>query len=158
MTPSQYRKKLELKRQIIEMCLEQKVRRYQEIRTDRKQFVADLGEAQELDRQSQSESGREALYEEVLNGSVQLDALVRDIELLESLRSDKVFRQVQLGAIVKTDYMNFLVAVSQPRFQVAEEEYMGVSTESPFLHQAQGMIRGDAFTVVNRTYLIKEIF
>jgi hypothetical protein len=69
-----------------------------------------------------------------------------------------VFRQVQLGAIVKTDYMNFLVAVSQPRFRVAEEEYMGVSTESPFLHQAQGMVRGDAFTVVNRTYLIKEIF
>jgi hypothetical protein len=75
MTPSQYRKKLEQKRQIIETCLEQKVRRYQELRTDRKQFVADLGEAQELDRQSQSESGREALYEEVLNGSVQLDAM-----------------------------------------------------------------------------------
>ncbi len=106
----------------------------------------------------QSESGREALYEEVLNGSVQLDALVRDIELLGSLRSDKVFRQVQLGAVVKTDCMNFLVAVSQPRFRVADEDYMGVSTESPFLHQAQGMIRGDAFTVVNRTYLIKEIF
>ncbi len=158
MTPSQYRKKLAQKRQIIEMCLELKVRRYQEIRTDRKQIVVDLGEAQELDRQSQSESGREASYEEVLNGSVQLDALARDIELLESLRSDKVFRQVQLGAIVKTDYMNFLVAVSQPRFRVADEDYMGVSTESPFLHLAQGMIRGDSFTVVNRTYLIKEIF
>jgi hypothetical protein len=65
---------------------------------------------------------------------------------------------VQLGAIVKTDYMNFLVAVSQPPFRVAEEQYMGVSTESPFLHLAQGMIRGDAFTVVNRTYFIKEIF
>jgi hypothetical protein len=158
MTTSQYRKKLEQKRQIIETCLEQKVRRYQELRTDRKQFVVDLGEPQELDRQSQSESGREALYEEVLNGSVQLDALVREIELLERLRSDKVFRQVQLGAIVKTDYMNFLVAVSQPPFRVAEEQYMGVSTESPFLHLAQGMIRGDAFTVVNRTYFIKEIF
>jgi hypothetical protein len=158
MTPSQYRKKLELKRQIIETCLEQKVHRYQELRTDRKQFVADLDEPQELDRQSQSESIREALYEEVLNGNVQLDALVRDIELLESLRSDKVYRQVQLGAVVKTDYMNFLVAVSQPRFRATDEDYMGVSTESPFLHLSQGMIRGDSFTVVNRTYLTKEIF
>ncbi len=50
MTPSQYRKKLEQKRQIIETCLEQKVHRYQELRTDRKQFVADLDEPQELDR------------------------------------------------------------------------------------------------------------
>ncbi|MBD0256786.1 MAG: hypothetical protein ICV83_13790 [Cytophagales bacterium] len=158
MTPSQYRKKLEQKRQIIEMCLEQKVRRYQELRTDRKQSVADLGEPQELDRQSQSESGREALYEEVLNGSVQLDALAREIELLESLRSDKVFRQVQLGAIVKTDYTNFLVAVSQPRFRVEDEEYVGISMQSPFLHVAQGMVSGNSFTVANRTYLVKEVF
>ncbi len=159
MTPSNYREKRSLKRQIIETCLEQKVRLYQQLRQARRQSVADLSEPQELDRQSQSESGREALFEEILNGSVQLDALVREIELLESLlREEKLYVQVQLGAVVKTDRLNFLVAVGQPQFRVGAEEYVGVSTQSPFLRFAQGLIRGDSFTVANRTYLVREVF
>jgi hypothetical protein len=158
MTPSYYREKLALKRQIIETCLELKVNLYQELRKTRKQSVADLAEPPELDRQSQSESMREELFEELLSGSVQLDALVREIELLQSLRSDKRYAQVQLGAVVKTDQANFLVAVGQPQFRVAGEEYVGVSTHSPLLRFAQGLIRGDSFVVANRTYLIREVF
>ena len=158
MTPSNYREKLELKRQIIETCLELKVGLYQELRKARKQSVADLSEPQELDRQSQSESIREELFEELLNGSVQLDALVREIELLQNLRADKLYAQVQLGAVVKTDQRNFLVAVGHPQFQVAGEQYVGISTQSPLLRFAQGLIRGDSFMVANRTYLIREVF
>jgi hypothetical protein len=158
MTPSYYREKLGLKRQIIETCLELKVSLYQELRKARKRSVADLAEPQELDRQSQSESMREELFEKLLNGSVQLDALVREIELLQTLRGDKLYGQVQLGAVVKTDHQNFLVAVGQPRFRVAGEEYVGVSTQSPFLRFAQGLIPGDSFVVANRTYLIREVF
>ncbi len=158
MTPTNYREKLELKRQIIETCLELKVGLYQALRKARKQSVADISEPPELDRQSQSESMREELFEELLSGSVQLDALVQEIELLQSLRGDKLYAQVQLGAVVKTDQANFLVAVSQARFRVAGEEYVGVSTQSPFLLLAQGMIPGDSFLVANRTYLIREVF
>jgi hypothetical protein len=158
MTPSYYREKLALKRQIIETCLGMKVRLYQQLRKARKQSVADLAEPQELDRQSQSESMREESFEELLNGSVQLDALVREIELLQSLRGDTLYAQVQLGAVVKTDQANFLIAVGQPRFQVAGEEYVGVSTQSPLLRFAQGLVRGDTFVVDSRTYLIREVF
>ena len=157
MTPSNYREKLEQKRQIIETCLEQKVRRYQELRKARRQSVTDLADPPELDRQSQSESIREELFEEISDGSGQLDGLVRDIELLENLRGDKLYRQVQLGAVVKTDQVNFLVAVSHPRFRVDDTEYVGISTQSPFLRFAQGLIPGDSFVVANRMYLILEV-
>ncbi len=65
---------------------------------------------------------------------------------------------MQLGTVVKTDQANFLIAVGQSRFRVAGEEYVGVSTQSPFLRFAQGLIRGDSFVVANRTYLIREVF
>ncbi len=52
MTPSYYREKRELKRQIIETCLELNVHLYQELRKARKQLVAHLAEPGELDRQS----------------------------------------------------------------------------------------------------------
>jgi hypothetical protein len=41
---------------------------------------------------------------------------------------------------------------------VAGEEYAGISARSPFLRFAQGLIRGDSFTVANRVYLIREVF
>ncbi|MBD0259105.1 MAG: hypothetical protein ICV83_25580 [Cytophagales bacterium] len=159
MTSSDYREKLRQKRQILETCLAHKVRLYGQFRQARQQSVADLADPALPDAQIPSEAMREALFAELINGSVQLDALGREIALLESLRKeDRLYRQVQLGAVVKTDGSNFLVAVNQTPFRVAGEEYVCVSPQSPFLRFAQGLIRGDSFTVANRNYLIREVF
>jgi hypothetical protein len=158
MTQSISRTKPEQKRQIIETCLELKVGLYKELRASARQSVADLAEPGELDRQSQAESTREESYAELDSGSIRLDSLAREVEILEGLLTEKVYTQVQLGSVVKTDRINFLVAVSQSVFQVENEAYFGVSTQSPFLQFAQGLIQGDSFTVANRTYLIREVF
>jgi hypothetical protein len=158
MTQSISQVKLEKKRRIIETCLELKVAFYQELRASAKQSVADLAEPGELDQQSQAGSTREESWGELESGSIQLDALAREIEILEGLLTEKVYSQVQLGSVVKTDKIYFLVAVSQPVFQVESEAYFGVSTQSPLLQFSQGLIQGDSFTVANRTYLIREVF
>ncbi len=159
MIPSNdYRAKRRQKRQIIEAFLERKVQLYQQLGQSRGQSVADRYTPEAPDRQSPLSPGREAPFGESVSGSVQLESLLREIELLESLRGDRLYWQVQLGAVVKTDQVNFLVAVNQSPLRVAGEEYMGVSAQSPFLRFAQGLIRGDSFTVANRVYLIREVF
>ncbi len=159
MIPStDYRAKRRQKRQIIEAFLERKVQLYQQLGQSRGQSVADRYTPEAPDRQSPLSPGREAPFGESVSGSVQLESLLREIELLESLREDRLYWQVQLGAVVKTDQVNFLVAVNQSPLRVAGEEYAGVSARSPFLRFAQGLIRGDSFTVANRLYLIREVF
>jgi hypothetical protein len=158
MTQSIFQTKLEQKRRIIETCLELKVTLYQELRASAMQSVADLAEPGELDQQSQAGSTREESYGELDSVSIQLNALARETEILEGLLTEKVYSQVQLGSVVKTDKINFLVAVSQPVFQVESEAYFGISTQSPFLQFSQGLIQGDSFTVVKLTYLIREVF
>ncbi|MBD0255930.1 MAG: hypothetical protein ICV83_09445 [Cytophagales bacterium] len=158
MIPStDYREKRRQKRQIIESFLERKLHLYQQLGPARRQS-ADQSTPEAPDRQNPSSPGREPLFEELMSGSVQPEALLREIELLKSLREDHLYWQVQLGAVVKTDQVNFLVAVNQSPFRVAGEEYVGVSARSPFLCFAQGLIRGDSFTVANRLYLIREVF
>ncbi len=155
---SDYRGKRRQKRQIIEAFLERKVQLYQQLWQAREQSAAGRSSPQAPDRQNPSTPGREAGFENSVSGSVQLEALLREIELLESLREDRLYWQVQLGAVVKTDQVNFLVAVNQSPFRVAGEEYVGVSARSPLLRFAQGLIQGDSFTVANRLYLIREVF
>ncbi len=158
MAPSPLPQLLAQKRRIIETCLAQKVRLYQELRGLRRQSVQDLAEPEELGRIGQSESVREELFGEINQGSPQLDALAREIERLEGLPREEVYAQVQLGAVVRTDRLNLLVAVSQPLFWVEGEAFVGVSPESPLFGAARGLKPGESFTLQNRTYLIKEVF
>jgi hypothetical protein len=158
MVTSLSQQQLDQKRQIIETCLEQKVSLYQELMQSRKQSVADLGNSVGLDRQDEYESNREEAFEELGRGSVQVDVLAREIERLEALPQEEVFTEVQLGAVVKTDVLNFLVAVSQPLFQVAGEAYVGISPESPLFKAAQGLTQGAPFTANNRSYTIQTVF
>jgi hypothetical protein len=158
LSSSEYREKRRQKRQLIEAFLERKLQLYQQLRQARGPSAAGWSAPEAPDRQSPSSPGREAPFGDPASGSVQLEALLREIELLESLREDRLYWQVQLGAVVKTDQVNFLVAVNQSPLRVAGEEYAGVSARSPFLRFAQGLIRGDSFTVANRLYLIREVF
>ena len=158
MTPTQLSEKIAQKRRIIETCLEQKVRLYQELRGARRQSVQDLAEPEELGLVGQLESVREELFGEINQGSPQLDALAGEIERLEGLPREEIYRQVQLGAVVRTDQFNFLVAVSQSLFRVEGEAFLGVSTESPLFGAAGGLAQGDSFTLQNRTYQINEVF
>ncbi|MBD0254119.1 MAG: hypothetical protein ICV83_00250 [Cytophagales bacterium] len=146
------------KRRVIETCLAQKVSLCQELRGFRRQSVEDLAEPEELGRVGQSESVREELFGEINQGSLQLDALTGEIECLQALPREEIYAHVQLGAVVRTDRLNLLVVVSQPPFRVEGEASVGVSTQSPLFSVARGLGQGDSFTLLNRTYQIKEVF
>ncbi len=92
MIPSaDYRTKRRQKRQLIEAFLERKVHLYEQLRQARRQSAGGLPTPEAPNRQSPSSPGRESLFAEMVNDGVQLEALLREIELLESLRGDRLY-------------------------------------------------------------------
>jgi hypothetical protein len=158
MMQSLFEQKYRLKCRIIDTCLEQKMRLYAELRRVQKQSVLHLSNLRDPDGPGTPEPGRAELLDALLIGSVQLDALTREIALLKTLRVGECYCQVQPGAVVKTDRLNYLVAVPHPPFTVENEVYTGVSAQSPLLGYARELCQGDAFTVAGCTYLIREVF
>jgi hypothetical protein len=157
MNPFLFEQQRKQKRRIIETCLREKMCLLEAFRQVQRQSVLDLANRRELHRPGPEESDRDELLAALISGSVQLNGLTREIEVLEAMRSKPLYRQVQLGAVVKTNRVNYLVAVAHPPFLVGTETYAGVSPQSPLLRFAQGLLRGDSFTIAGCTYLIREI-
>jgi hypothetical protein len=94
------------KYRIIKTCLQEKISIYEEFRQVHRQSVLNLGRFRELHRKGAEEPTREKLFEQLISGSVRLNTLVREITVLEAMRNEPLYWQVQLGelgAVINTD-------------------------------------------------------
>ncbi len=72
-----------------------------------------------------------------------IDALQRDINVLNGLGSIDANEEIQLGDVIKTDKGNFFVAVAADEFDINGTAYRGISTDSPLFKKLQGKTDGD---------------
>lgn len=61
------------------------------------------------------------------------------------------------GAAVSFGGRNFIIAVSTAQFQVADQSYMGISTDSPIYKAMAGLGAGDSFTFNGREITLDDV-
>lgn len=87
-----------------------------------------------------------------------VEALQRDINVLNGLDSIEANPEIQLGDVIETDQGNFFVAVAADEFTVDGKSYHGISTDSPLFRALLGKKNGDVVTVNDRNFTLKNSF
>lgn len=125
---------------------------------DMKSYQKDLLDAASQEtEENRTENREEELMQSVDQEATQLNALTAYIQRLEQFDASEAHQQVEYGALVETDHGFYLVAVPSPMIKTAEGSAIGISTDSPFYQQMQGLREGDTFTVNEMDHLIKAI-
>lgn len=87
-----------------------------------------------------------------------IDALQRDINLLNGLSSIDPNEEIQLGDVIQTDKGNFFVAVAADEFKVDGTAYRGISTKSPLFKKLQGKSDGDKVSINGNNFQLISSF
>lgn len=87
-----------------------------------------------------------------------VEALQRDINLLNGLDSVEATEEVQLGDVIETDRGNFFVAVAADEFTVDGVSYHGISTASPLYQALRGKRNGDQVSVNGNTFTLQNSY
>lgn len=90
------------------------------------------------------ETSREMLQQEIMRLQQQLANVQQQKAVLDQMR-DTPRKNIGFGSVVKTSVGNFVVAISIGRFKVSEEEYIGISEQTPLAKQLVGKNKEDKF-------------
>jgi hypothetical protein len=66
--------------------------------------------------------------------------------------------QVQFGAVVETDQLNFLVGVPMRRFKVEGKTFVGLSTRAPLGQAMEGQKKGETVSYNGNKFVIERIY
>lgn len=95
---------------------------------------------------------------EVMNGLTgQIENILRDILLLESLDPAERHDTVRFGSLVRTDKRDLLVATGIEEFKAGGSSYLGLSPRAPLFQRLQGAAKGDSVSFNNVTYRIEDV-
>lgn len=116
--------------------------------------AADLDEESTLDpedfsQQDQSRESARSLEIRINRAKMALDSFVN---LDFGAKSE-----VEPGALVLTDSINFFIGISATMFEYEGEKYIGINVEAPIYSALQGAKAGDEVEFNNQKYKIKEI-
>mgnify|MGYP006269002129 FL=1 len=67
-------------------------------------------------------------------------------------------QQVQFGAIVETDQLNFLVGVPMRRFTVEAQTFVGLEPDAPLGQAMQGQKTGETVSYQGNKFVIERIY
>lgn len=123
---------------------------------------ADLFEALESESKSSAgdkhETGRAMLQLEREKLGKQLKEIEKKQKLLWSLKNQKTTTSVSIGSVVKTDHLNYYLAISCPTLSIDKEKYYCISALSPIGKLLLGKKVKDTIQFNNTTSTIKVIF
>lgn len=117
--------------------------------------AADLDEESSLDpedfsKQDQSRESARSLEIRINRAKMALDSF---LNLDFGAKSE-----VEPGALVLTDSLNFFIGISATMFDHEGEKYIGLNVDAPIYAALQGAKAGDEVEFNNQKYKIKEIF
>ena len=103
------------------------------------------------------ETGRAMIQLEREKLGEQIKETEKNLKVLLSLDNQKTLEKSGLGAVVKTDRLNYYIAISSPVFKVNGAKYFSVSAQSPIGKLLIGKRVGDKVSLNKTTSLITEI-
>ncbi len=118
-----------------------------------------LKDANEDDTETRDiESTREQILDEIGQQSDSIDALTKELEVLNGIVTSEVHDHIQLGSLVHTNAGYFLIATAQNQFTLDGKKFVGLSTQSPLFKKMEGLKNKAEFHFTTSEYIIQEIF
>lgn len=146
-----------LKRKMWDACMQKQ----QALTATVKEAVTQAQEAANEEKGSMEEkfeSFREQLMRDRDMFARKLAEHLSALQILRNVEVDKVFPQVQLGAMVVTDKQKLFIAIGLGEIKVDGETYFAISTQSPLYIQMEGKRPGESFEFRGVTHHIREVF
>lgn len=148
---------LTLKKTLLEYCVNTQSQR---VDTSR-EAMENINEVAN-DEEPSAEEGFDSFKEQLRNDqdmyARQYNEALNGLNLLRKIQYQLGNETASLGAIIKTNQQNFFFCINIGQFKVGEENFFGMSLESPLAKEMVGKKVGDSFSFRNKTYQIKEIF
>ena len=103
------------------------------------------------------ESGNSQLLEDLEKNLNYLNEAQKVKDYLNLVKPNVVSQSVVLGSIVKTDSINFYIAISKGKVTVNDEDYYIISIQSPIGQLIKSKSVGHQFEFNGKSYEIKDI-
>jgi len=106
------------------------------------------------------ETGREMLQQEINNLQVQLNEVLNQKAVLESLERtiSKKSEKVEKGAVVKTENGLFFISVSAGEIVFDSQKLIAISAESPLAKAMLGKTSGESFLLNGKSQTVQNIW
>jgi transcription elongation GreA/GreB family factor len=146
-----------LKQQLYEICVAYAAQKI----NDAQAAIQLATESAEADTKSSAgdkyETAREMLKQEIEKAQMQLAEAEKLKQQLFHISAESKSETVAAGSLVITDNGLFYVAVAAGQHTLNGKTYIIISPASPLAQKMLGQKAGSAFTLNNRTYVIKKV-
>jgi len=147
-----------IKRKIIALLLAEKQASYDNMMRMQNSEMKGAEKESEADGGMLNDGKKDQAMNRIEARASTVDALQRDINLLNGLGSIEANEEIQLGDVIKTDKGNFFVAVPADEFEVEGVAYRGISTDSPLFKELRGKKDGDTVKVNDNSFKLISSF
>jgi hypothetical protein len=147
---------ISLKKKVIEEFISKKEERLKELKNMQRNQLDDATN-EDIDNSNLVDSSREQRMDEVSQQSDSIDFVLHEIEVLKAIRLDHENDSVQLGALVRTNGVSFLIGAAQAPFQIEGETYAGLSSQAHVFKKMESLKQKAEFHYESREYVILEI-
>lgn len=147
-----------LKKQLLNKCLD-----FQDKRVENAKKAMDEAQ-QAANNEEKSTAGDKYDTSRAMSQNIrdmnakQLQEALKDLAVLQQIKTDLTFQQVKLGSVVKTSEGNYFISISAGQLKIDNEVYFAVSTISPLGQAMLNKKAGEEFTFREKSVMIKEVF
>ena len=124
--------------------------------------IADLEDALKLETKcsmgDKYETGRAMLHLEFEKLSAQLEQYSRLKKTLTFIKEKQISEKVEFGSIVKTEKVNYFIAIPAGEMEADGEKFYAIGAGSPVAQAMIGKSAGDEFTFNGITNKILKVF
>jgi hypothetical protein len=117
--------------------------------------MVDLDEENTMDPEDFSHQYESGEMEQLIR--VQLSKAKSNLERIRSMNFDQK-KSVGVGAIVMTNNLNFFIGMATVPFKFENNDFIGISLESPIFPMMAGKVVNDSFSYGGKNYTIESIY
>lgn len=103
------------------------------------------------------ETTREMLQQQIEKDSAALQEAIKQKQLLLLINPAVTHKEIKTGSVVRTDKINFYIAISAGLLVAEDQKYTAVSPSSPVGLKMIGKQSGDSFNINNITHSIVSV-
>lgn len=140
--------------------LKQAVTYYEDLIAELKQTQKDLQEdikARDDSLDLQDHSVVDELSSNVERENQQISHAQYELQRLHEVHKNQKLEAIDFGAVVKTDNLNFFIAVPISRMECEGKRYVGISVDAPIYKVMKGKKKGESFEFNSQAYHIQDI-
>ena len=146
-----------LKKTLFQHCLDHLNKNLVSFEKRKLEILAALESESKSSAGDKHETGRAMVQLEREKLGEQIKATERNLGILIPLEKHKTSKKAGLGSLVKTDQLNYYIAISTPVFNIDNTDYFCISGQSPIGKLLLGKKVGEGISFNGKTSTITEI-